>query len=118
MKIGLLAILLLLSLSVIILNVGPVFTEGEITHGQRIYENIREVNADSLPIAVNEDDGRALIRFIETEIIGEWRARFFLVAFSFLVFIVTLGVILVEYREKAKKKHDKSRQADAATLRP
>jgi hypothetical protein len=117
MKMGVLAILLLLSLFAIILNVRPVFTEGQITQGQRIYETIRETNADSRPITINEEGGRSLIKFIESAEVGEWRARFLLIVFSFLVFTGTVGLIVFEYREEAKRKHNQSLKMDAAKNR-
>jgi len=103
MKTAILTIVTLLSLSAIILNIGPVLTEGEITHGQRVYENICEVSADSLPITISKEDGRALTGFIEGAIIGEWRSRFFLVVLSSIVLIAVLGFILIDHREKAKQ---------------
>jgi hypothetical protein len=117
MKIDILAILLLLSLWGIIINVGPLFKDGKITKGQRIYETIRETNADSRPFTVNEEDGRSLIKFIESAKVGEWRARFILLGFSFLVFIGAVCVIAIEYREKAKRKHNQSLKRDAAESR-
>ncbi|RJP76471.1 MAG: hypothetical protein C4522_17950 [Desulfobacteraceae bacterium] len=117
MKIGFAAILLLLSLFGIILNVGPVFTEGQITQGQRVYETIRETNADSRPITVNEEDGRALVKFIESAKIGEWRTRFLLLAFSFLVFVATAIVVVSEYREKSKRIHNLAASVDGGKAR-
>jgi hypothetical protein len=114
MKIGILSILLLLSLFGIILNVGTLFEDGQITQGQRIYETIRETNADSRPITVNEGDGRSLIKFIEGAKVGEWRARFILLGFSFLVFVGTVCVIAIEYREKSNRKHNLAASVDGA----
>ncbi len=114
MRTGVLTILILLSLSAIILNVGAVFTEGQITHGQGVYENIREANADSLPITLNQDDGRELVRFIQRAIIQEWRARSFLVTFSFLVFSGLLVIVVVDYHEKAKRKDNESLKSGPA----
>ena len=95
-----------------ILNVGSVFMEARITQGQRVYETIREMNADFRPIALNEEDGRSIINFIETVIVREWRARVFLLAFSLLVFITTMCVIVFDHRERAKRKHNLALSAD------
>jgi hypothetical protein len=112
MKIGIFAILLILSLSAVVMNLRPVFTEQIITEGQRVYETMRETNADSRPIALNHDDGRSLIKFIESARIGECRSRFLLLAFSFLVFVGTAIVVAIEYREKAKRKHNLAASVD------
>jgi len=61
---------------------------------------------------VNEEEGRSLIKFIESENVGEWRARFLLLVFSSLVFIAAFGVIAVEYREKVKRKHNLAASVD------
>ena len=101
-KIVLLSILLLISLSSLILNVKPVLYEGEISQGQRLYENIKEGSVDSQVLTLNKADEKVLINYIETNHAEGWRARFFLMLFSFLTFLTTSSLLIIEYLEKKK----------------
>lgn len=73
-------------------NVPFIIAEGEITEGQRIYENIREQTAsDSADIRLAQKDAYPFVQYVELAVVGAWKARLTSVSVSILVLILVFA---------------------------
>jgi len=92
----------LIALVMVVWNGPAVFTEQEISEGQRVFENFREKTAgNDVSIQPSQKDAKALVKFIEASVTGQWKIRFFVFLFSMFV-LIAVAVILMSEKKKDK----------------